>query len=317
MSHTSIVIPRDGSIGLGAADEPALVFRDRTGNVTRRVSVPDVIELHGLTLVEEDGEQRIWIADTAEKLYGGQPELYIQASLPGKVLQIDLNGNVLRRLANPDVAAYTETPYAPSGVVVDEQRFGGSGDIWVADGYGASLVHRYDAAGNYVSTLDGTKGAGRFQEPHDLLIDRRGAEPLLYVADRVHGRIQVFDLTGTFVRVVGEGDLGGPTQMAVSGEYLIVTDLLRGRLSIFDGNDRLVTHQFEHSSAPQSWGDLARWEAQGWPNALSAEGIVAPVHFEPEAFHTPHGIAVAPDGTVFVCEFALQGRVAVLDPTRC
>lgn len=314
MSHTSIVLPRDGTVVLGAADEATLVVRDRSGRIARRVPVAGVVELHGLTLVDEDGKERIWVADTAEKLYGGGAELEIRASLPGQVVQIDLDGDIRRRLERPDLEVYAETPYSPSGIAVDERRSGGSGDIWVADGYGAWLVHRYDAAGRYLSTLDGTEGAGRFQEPHDLLIDARGADRRLYVADRVHGRIQVFDLSGAFVGVIGEGDLGGPTQMAISGEHLIVTDLLRGRLSVFDRQNRLVAQLFEHPSAPPSWEQLPRWEADGWPNARSSDGRVERASLEPGAFHTPHGIAVAQDGTLYVSEFAIGGRTAVLEP---
>ena len=40
-------------------------------------------------------------------------------------------------------------------MAVDEERHGGSGDIWVADGYGESYVHRFDKSGRYTSSITG------------------------------------------------------------------------------------------------------------------------------------------------------------------
>ena len=66
--------------------------------------------------------------------------------------------------------------YCPCGTAVDEERFGGNGDIWVADGYGSSLVHRFDKQDNHRSTLTGEEGGGRFLCPHAVFIDRRGGK---------------------------------------------------------------------------------------------------------------------------------------------
>ena len=46
-----------------------------------------------------------------------------------------------------------------------ETRLGGNGDIWVADGYGASLVHRLSASGDYLQTIDGRTGPAASTSP--------------------------------------------------------------------------------------------------------------------------------------------------------
>jgi sugar lactone lactonase YvrE len=310
MSHTSVVITGAGEIVVGAPAEATLVVRDASGEVIRKTTVEGVIELHGMTPVTEDGEELLWIADTGTSLYGGSDSLDIRHVSPeGQVVQVDLDGNQRRKLDRPPLDVYDgDARYSPTAVAVADD-----GTIWVADGYGAGLVHRFAADGSYLGHISGEEGAGPFKEPHDVLIDTRGDTPELYVADRVNGRLQIFDLDGSFLRTAGEGFLPGPTQLAIDGDRLLVTDLLTGRLSILDADDELVEHLFEHPSPPPAWDNSTH--PDGWPNARGDDGLIVAVDLQPEQFHTPHGVAVADDGTIYVSEFAIGERVAVLRPT--
>jgi hypothetical protein len=312
MAHTGLAVTRDGRLVTGAASEPSLVISDRIGDGAVVCPVDGMTELHDLTLVEEDGVELIWVADTATKFYGGETSLRVhQGAAPGSVLQIDLDGNATRHLPPPDLSVYEDTIYSPTSVAVDEIRFGGGGDMWVADGYGASLVHHYDADGRHLCYLTGEEGAGRFAQPHGLLIDRRGPIPELLITDRLNARIQVYGLDGRFRRVMGADALPGPTQLAISGDTLVVTDLLAGRVSVFDADDRLIAHLFGHPSPPTAWDALP----DGWPLARCHDGGLGAVALQRGAFHTPHGIAVDAAGTIYVSEFAIGGRVAALKPT--
>lgn len=62
--------------------------------------------------------------------------------------------------------------WSPTAVAVIEE----TGDVWVADGYGQDLVHRFDMSGQHVRSLTGEEGAGRFSCPHGLVVDRRRGE---------------------------------------------------------------------------------------------------------------------------------------------
>lgn len=311
MMHTSVIITRDGQVVAGKTSEPALVFRNRDGTMTHTSPVSGVFELHGLTLVEEDGVELIWVADNATKMYGGSSELEVRfEDGGGKVVQIDLNGQRRRSLDRPPLEIYETSPYMPTAVAVDEARFGGTGDVWVADGYGAGLVHRYAADGRHLQSLDGESGAGKFSQPHHVLIDRRSPVAELYVADRLNQRIQVYDLDGNFKRTVGERLIHGPTQMAATATNLVVTDLLAGRLTILDSDDQVIGHLFAHPSPPPSWAEMP----DAWPNARASDGHIVSATLQPEIFHTPHGIVAAADGTIYVSEFAIGGRIAVLTP---
>jgi hypothetical protein len=313
MSHSSIAISRSGEVITGATTGAMLRFRDRSGATTRLIEVTGVDDdFHGITLVEENGTELLWVADTATLLFGGQDELEIRPVAPaGKVVQLDLGGKIVRRLEQPPHPEYASgAEYRPTRVCVDEQRVGGTGDIYVADGYGASLVHRFSGDGVYRSSLSGDEGAGRFKCPHDVLIDRRRSRPELYIADRKNSRIQVYDLDGGFRRTVGEGVLAGPTQLAISGSTLVVTDLLAGRVTLLDAHDQLIAHLFPSTAPPPEWDQ----EPDAWPNLRDTDGKIIPADLLAGAFHTPHGVAVDDGGRIYVSEFAIGERVAVLDP---
>jgi hypothetical protein len=101
--------------------------------------------------------------------------------------------------------------YCPCGSAVDEERFGGSGDIWVADGYGSSLVHRFDKQGHHLSALTGEEGGGRFVSTHAAFIDRRTHKtPELYIADRENK-------TTTEISASPNGSLVGATRSSLCG----------------------------------------------------------------------------------------------------
>ena len=128
--------------------------------------------LHGMTLVREGDQEFLYLAHTGRH----------------EVLKATLDGDVVWTLGVPEEAGIYEQPgqYRPTDVVVAPD-----GTIFVADGYGMSWVHQFDADRRYVRSFGG-KGTepGKMRTPHGLMIDTRGAEPRLIVADRENGRLQ-------------------------------------------------------------------------------------------------------------------------------
>lgn len=298
----------------------SLVAIDRDGTVTRSYS-PGLTEGHGLTVVHEGGEERVWIADPGFAIACGSgtgdgllpPTFGLGLDIvrnPGRVVQTTVSGSVVRELANPpanhDDAPGPFAPYAPTSVAVDEVRFGGSGDIWVADGYGSNVVHRYDAEGRHLATLTGAEGGGRFDCPHSVFIDRRpDKSPELYVADRGNARLAVYDLDGTFVRLAGEGTVDSPSGLVAWEGNLVVVEL-SGRLTILDLDDQLVGHL---------GSDLQATARLGWPNAWDEDGKARrPGDLRPGQLNSPHAAAVDADGRLVVAEWVIGGRYTTWHP---
>ncbi len=200
--------------------------------------------------------------------------------------------------------------YCPCGSAVDEDRFGGNGDIWVADGYGSSLVHRFDKVGNHRLTLTGEEGDRRFLCPHAVFIDRRlGKVPELYIADRENKVIQVYDLEGHYARSFGEKFLNSPSGFAVLGDLLVIAELY-SRLAVVDGADNFVGYVGASELAESGAG----WpERPGWPNALNDDDrAVRAQLLLPFEFNSPHSLATDAEGNLYVSEWLIGGRYTKL-----
>ncbi|MEE2885733.1 MAG: hypothetical protein VX701_08595, partial [Chloroflexota bacterium] len=124
-AHNDMVVSENGNIiGFHQADPTMLVF-DHQGNVAKRIDV-EVSNAHGMSIVNEGGEEFVWMADNTT----------------GKVLKSSMTGSTVMNISPPDIEVYANGKYSPTSVAINEQQFGGNGDIWVADGYGQSYIHR-------------------------------------------------------------------------------------------------------------------------------------------------------------------------------
>jgi peptidylglycine monooxygenase len=129
-----------------------------------------------------------------------------------------------------------------------------SGDIYVADGYGASRVHRFSAAGELIGGWGEPGGRpGQFSTPHGIwaLADGRVA-----VADRENNRVQVFGADGGLVAIWG--DLYKPMDIYQDAAGLVyVTDQVP-RLSQYAPDGRLLGRcRPVLNGAHGLWGDAA------------------------------------------------------------
>jgi peptidylglycine monooxygenase len=107
-----------------------------------------------------------------------------------QVVVCDTDGQLLFTLGERDGPG---RPFNhPTSVTV-----GPKGDIYVADGYGATYVHRFGPDGQHIRTWGGLgKGKGDFLTPHGIgcLSDGR-----VLVGDRENDRVQVFDADGSYL----------------------------------------------------------------------------------------------------------------------
>jgi sugar lactone lactonase YvrE len=302
-AHPGLAVTAAGQIVTFHQGDPTLVFFDPDGTLIRTVDT-GLTEGHGITLVEEDGVEYLWIADSGAKRLPDIAYQYPPDTL-GRVVKTTLDGRIVLTIGPPDLPVYRDGKFSPTAVAVDEQRLGGSGDVWIADGYGQSQVHRYSRFsknGDYLGSIDGREGAGPFKTPHAVWFDRRKAEPELYVADRANGRVQVYDPEGRFKRAFGHGYLSSPSAFAADGDLLIVAEL-RARLALLDRDDRLIGYLGDDEPA------AAR---PGWPNALAADSQPTRPPLQPGKFNSPHGLAADAHGNLYVAEWLIGGRYTKL-----
>ncbi|MBI5094973.1 MAG: twin-arginine translocation signal domain-containing protein [Candidatus Hydrogenedentes bacterium] len=231
---------------------------------------------HGFQLRKEDGVEYFYLAATSQHI----------------VAKTTLDGEVVWTLNYPKEAGVYEAPekFVPTNVA-----FGPNGDFYVADGYGQAYIHQYNKKAEYIRTWGGNGSEpGKMKCPHGIWLDTRGKEPLLVVADRANIRLQYFTLDGKHVSFVTD-ELRYPCHFDQRGTDLLIPDL-HGRVTIFDKDNKLITHL----------GDTPGVEKkEGYPNLPHEQRI-------PGQFISPHAATWDHAGNIYVVEWVSDGRVTKL-----
>ncbi len=232
---------------------------------------------HGMTLHEEDGTEYLYLAATTQH----------------RIYKTTLDGEIVWEKGPPPIEDVypDETRYIPTHIA-----FAPSGHFYVADGYGQSWIHQYDAAGEYLRSWGGLgTEPGKMNCPHGLWVDTRGPEPMVVVADRANVRLQYFTLDGRHVTFVAN-DLRFPCNFRIRGTDLLIPDL-HGRVTILDQDNRLITHLGD---------DGPDWvQPPGYPN-------VPHELRQPGRFISPHDACWDRHGNLYVVEWISDGRVTKL-----
>jgi DNA-binding beta-propeller fold protein YncE len=274
-THGAIVIDSRGRIYVNTDSEDAVIVFEPDGTFVKSWGKEFRGGLHGMALVKEGEQEFLYLAHTSRH----------------EVLKTTLDGEVLWTLGYPESAGIygSAGEFHPTSVAVAP-----NGELFVADGYGRSWVHQYDAHQKYLRSFGGPgTEPGKMQTPHGLWLDTRGAAPVLYVADRENHRLQVFDLEGKLLRVV-DADLRRPCNLHQLGTDLVVADL-EGRVTILDKEDHLVVHL----------GDNPRPE-------LRAQNGVPREQWVDGQFISPHAARWDAQGNLYVMDWLSQGRLSKL-----
>lgn len=255
---------------------------------------------HAVVRVSTDGA---WIGDFGKDLKGGlhgmtisqdDHKTLITVSHLGRheVLQYNEKGKLLWTLGWPEESGkYTSAnQYRPTAVAIAPD-----GSIFVADGYGLSWVHKYDAEQKYLFSFGGIGSEkGQMRTPHGLIMDTRGDSPSLIVCDRENSRLQTFDMDGKCTGVY-KGDVRRPCSGSIWGQYLAIADL-KGRVTILDGAFKLVGHLGDNPD----------------PKLRAVNGVPLGKWKNGE-FLAPHGISWGADGSLYVQDWNRRGRVSKLE----
>ena len=275
--HSGIGVLSDGRVVFEAPGGAALIFLDPATKAHVRIEVGVAVS-HGIAVASDD---TIWICDPG-------------AQAPGQVVQINLEGKIVRTIKQPVRSSDEQDKWRPTSIAV-----AANGDIWIGDGYGLSLVHVVRANG-VIQTFDGSTIGQNFDCPHGVAIDTLESVTRIAVADRSNKRVLYFKEDGSFIRSVADPIMTSPSSLAVRGIDLLVTDLFGAILAIDLSDD-------VRAIIPTSNVNTR----EGWPNKLSGTDSVAPDVFEGK-LNSPHGITVSSKGDIYFTEWYLGGRAVTI-----
>jgi hypothetical protein len=160
------------------------------------------------------------------------------------------------------------------------------GTFFISDGYGGTRVAKFDKDGKFLMDWGGppkdpnNPGPNEFNTVHSIQIsnDRR-----LFVVDRGHRRIQVFDENGKFLDMWKTGARSSPyAHLITTDQFLWIAD---------GGTNRIVKY------------DLSGHYLYGWGGPGG----------QPGQFNGPHSITVDQEGNLYLAE-VFNGRVQKFRP---
>ena len=207
-----VTVMSSGKVAVLLRSDPAVLVFEPDGALADRWTMPDVVAGH-----------------------------YIRAGASGRLFLSDFDGHRIFVLAE-------DGRYERILGERDRPRFGApfnhpadaveapDGEIFVADGYGNSCVHRFAVDGIWLATWGRPgRGALEFSTPHAIAVDRAGR---LLVADRENNRVQILDRAGRWL-----GEIGGlykPMAVEPTPEGGVLITDQTPRLSLFSPDGELV-----------------------------------------------------------------------------
>lgn len=232
--------------------------------------------------------------------------LYVTEVGNHRVFRVDLRSGQLTTVAGcgrqgysgdggPSTEAELNEPY--------EVRFDKDGNMYFVE-MRNHIIRKVDAKSRVISTIAGTGKAGyggdggpatkaQFKNPHSIALDDRGG---LYVADIGNHRIRRIDLkTGIVQSIAGDGQ----RQLPRDGQIARGNPVLGPRALFIEGTTMWVALREGHSVwtldlANGKWSHVAGTGQKG----SSGDGGAA----KTATFNGPKGIAVGPDGNVYVVD---------------
>jgi len=267
--HGGAVIDRAGNIYVTTDTERGIVVFSSQGKFLRAVGPT---KIHGLEVREEDG---------VEYIYGARPTEH-------EVIKLKLNGERVWAIEYPQEAGIYKNA---DGVKPCAVTVAPDGSIFVADGYGANYVLKFDKARKFIKAFGG-QGAeeGKFNTCHGIGLDTRQGKPLLLVCNRNNNRVEYWDLEGNFIKVI-QKDLRMPAAVHIRGDYAVFPEL-QGRVTVLDKEGRIAA-QIGDNPNEKHRANFAL------PRDQWKDGIC----------NSPHGASLDKDGNLIVSEWSQFGHL--------
>lgn len=311
-ARPSTVSTLAGNGDVGVADGPADVarFEGPVRITVDRSGVLYVTDGNRIRRVSAAGEVRTLAGDLEEGFVDG-PAPRARFNAPGGIA-VDGAGmiyiadrenhrirtlspdGVVRTLAGSGSAGMADGPgdraqfNSPADVAVD-----GDGNVYVADSLN-NRIRRIEKNGT-VSTFaggedgmaDGPRAEARFSFPNGLA---GGTDGTLFVADSYNGRVRAIGRDGTVRTLAGSGESGGADGPAETAQFADPSTVAVGSAGIVYVLDK--THRLRQIATNGEVTTAAGKDGHGFADGAGATA----------QFNAPQGVAVAPDGAVYVAD---------------
>lgn len=170
---SDVAVDSNGHVHVGQRSDPPMLEFDSSGQLINTWGAGEIADVHGVSATP-DG--RVLVVDRDAH----------------QVLIYTMQGRQQLALGRRHEPALQAPFNHPTSAAVAPD-----GDIYVADGYGNSVVHCFGADGRHKHTWGGRgAGPGEFTTPHAVWIDKRNR---VLVGDRENNRVQIFDRDGNYL----------------------------------------------------------------------------------------------------------------------
>lgn len=267
--HGGAVIDKAGNIYVSTDTPRGIVVFSSAGKFLRAVGPT---RLHSMEIREENG---------VEYIYAPRPTDH-------EVVKLRLDGEREWTIEYPkEAGVYKDAEgFKPCAVTL-----GPDGSIFVADGYGANYVLKFDKDRKFIKAFGGPgEEEGKFKTCHGIALDTRQTTPLLFVCNRNSNRVEYWDLEGHFVKVIRK-DLRMPAAVHIRGDYALIPEL-QGRVTVLDKAGNVVAQLGDNPDESQR-----------------ANFPLPPEKWKDGICNSPHGGSIDQDGNLIVTEWSQFGHL--------
>lgn len=223
----------------------------------------DLPEPHGFTKAGDGEDQTFWITDVTA----------------GRVVNLDLDGRIIRELDPPPEDQLDGQPYKPT-----ETTVAANGDIYVADGYGSNKIFKYDRMGRLEKVFG---GSDHFDCCHGIVIDRRGTQPSLLITSRAANEFQRWSMDGEHLETYKLPGLS-ICRPVIDGANTYFAVIVTKNWWFYDGMVAVLDENMQVVSLP------------GGSAPPADQSDFASVVFDNETFMNPHDVCVDEDKNLYV-----------------
>jgi sugar lactone lactonase YvrE len=282
-----VAVDSDGRVYLFCRSEHPVLVYERDGRFVRSWGEGVFsMRAHGVSIAPDE---TLWFTDDGDQT----------------VRRFTRDGRLLQTIGTSGVAS--DTGY--DGTTVTSIARGGppfnrptnlavapNGDLYVSDGYGNARVHQFSPRGELRRSWgEPGSGPGQFMVPHGVAVHADGR---VFVCDRENDRIQIFSPDGEFLEQWTE--IQRPTKLVFGASGIAIVAELCWR----EGLRSFRTGPIERHRPSR----IALLDPRG--AVLARLGDVGPIDAIWGAadpcrsgnFCAPHGLALDPDGDLYVAE---------------